>query len=690
MPHAWRKLRARTAGVTAVLLAALAASAAASASVPLTDQRAPAVAPPRKAGVPLSSSVLRAVVRRGPALRADGRRGRAPRADGLASSGGVVVEVLFRRGDGAAARAAIAKAGGDPRATIPGELIEARVPITGLVAVESDPTVRYLRPPLDYSEPADGGVAKLRRPTALRLGPNLGEQVEKTNAAAWHAAGIAGRGVKVGIIDSFRGSAYNAAVDAGEIPAASGTFCRWGGSNCAASVFDGDRHGVAVAEAVADMAPAAKLYLATAMTAADTQAALDYFRSQGVEIVTRSQTGRYDGPGNGTGPIASVIEGSAVGQGMFYLNAAGNGAGRNGTFGSYWRGPWVDGNSNGFIEFAPGDELMGFDCAYINGLRWSDWGQGSGTTDYDLYLLDDETTPTVIASSEDSQGSSGGSAPPLEHIDSYPCPDSGVAYMAIRRYAPGSGSAGDVLEIMTNGGDVEHFQNPFSASGPMADLDSPGAVAVGAVDPALGTTIANYSSEGPTNDNRIKPDLSAAACVKSLTYSPGCFNGTSSATPVTAGAAALVLSAGAAGSPQDLKAYLLNATVDRGAPGADNVYGRGELRLPSPPQGDRSPPDVEALASAGRSGRFARLRYRVSDDSGESRERIQVIRRGSPIADVTTGFGPAAGGVRYVRWSVPKRIRGKMRFCVVSRDRAGNASTPSCAGLEVKRKRRRR
>ena len=66
------------------------------------------------------------------------------------------------------------------------------------------------------------------------------------------------------------------------------------------------------------------------MTAPDTQAALNYFASQGVKIVTRSETGRYDGPGNGTGPIASVIENSAVGPGMFYLNSAGNPPGATG------------------------------------------------------------------------------------------------------------------------------------------------------------------------------------------------------------------------------------------------------------------------------------------------------------------------------------------------------------------------
>ncbi len=673
-----RRGRNAVALVTFLLVAAPATAAAAP---PTGDEQAPAVPAPQKRAVDLADSDLRDAVAAGP--------GQLP--GNVPSAGGdrVLVEILIRPGEAAPARAAVGAVGGSADATVPGELIEAAVPLSGLERLEADPAVRYIRPPTDYDQPADPAEPKLEALAPGRAGAHVGEQIAKTNAAAWHAAGFTGQGVKVGIIDSFSASHYNAAVAAGEIPPASGTFCRAGGANCASSMFSGDRHGVAVAEAVSDMAPSAQIYLASAVTAADTQAVLNYFASQGVKVVTRSQTGRYDGPGNGTGPIASVITNSAVAQGMFYLNSAGNSAGRNGERGTYWRGGWVDQDSDGFIEFAPGDELMGFDCAYLNGLRWSDWGQGAGTTDYDFYLYDSNLSP--IANSTDSQGSSGGSAPPIERIDSYSCPGNGVAFMAIQRFSAGSGSAGDVLEIMTNGAEVEHPQNPFSATGPMADLNSAGAVAVGAVDPPFGTTIASYSSEGPSNDGRIKPELSAAACVQSLSYAPNCFNGTSSSTPVTAGAAALALSAGAANSPQSLKTFLLNATVDRGVPGTDNVYGRGELRLPAPPQRlDRTPPTVRALNSTGKSGKNASLRYRVSDDSGVSQEKLAVIRKGRTLARITTEFGSANGGRYKVRWKVPKRVKGKMKFCVTSVDQSGNRSAKSCAKLKIKKKKRRR
>jgi hypothetical protein len=136
-----------------------------------------------------------------------------------------------------------------------------------------------------------------------------------------------------------------------------------------------------------------------------------------------------------------------------------------------------------------------------------------------------------------------------------------------------------------------YWQNPFSASGPYCDSASAGALCVGAVDPPDGTTIANYSNWGPTNDERIKPDLVAPAGFSGFTMNP--FGGTSASTPAVAGAAALVVDAGFASlgqgntgvsDPTMLAQYLLGATVDRGASGPDDIYGNGELVLPPPPR----------------------------------------------------------------------------------------------------------
>jgi hypothetical protein len=67
-------------------------------------------------------------------------------------------------------------------------------------------------------------------------------------------------------------------------------------------------------------------------------------------------------------------------------------------------------------------------------------------------------------------------------------------------------------------------------------------------------------------------------------YTYGTFSGTSASTPTAAGAAALIIGAGVATTPAQVKTYLLtNAAVDRGAAGPDNDFGAGEIVLPQPP-----------------------------------------------------------------------------------------------------------
>src|SRR5207302_912937 len=265
---------------------------------------------------------------------------------------------------------------------------------------------------------------------------------------------------------------------------------------------------------------------------------------QGVTIVSRSLTANYDNPGDGSGPMASVLN-SAVSQGITWFNSAGNSGGVDGVLpGSYWRGTWSDPNNNDYLNFGPTDEALGFVCGFINGFRWSDWVPQK--TDYDAYVYADANLTVLDSASIRDQ-----SVPGVDPIEYPTCSHPGqVEYLVIQKFANnGSSPVGDVLEFMTNGTGLEYWQNPYSADAPAVDVDNAGAIAVGAIDPASGTIIAPYSSQGPTNDGRIKPELSVASCVASFTYAPSCFNGTSAAAPAAAGAAALVKSAGLAATP---------------------------------------------------------------------------------------------------------------------------------------------
>ncbi len=565
------------------LIAASAGGALAASSEPLeatevvdVDLKLPA---PDAEEPELANSALRRIV-------GGFERGELPGPDVAMVDGALLVDIKHELSSNEVG-ALIADLGGRIYAELPGVLLEAWIPIDRLVELEAHRGVRYVQPPppsLPLPLPEVTPPINETSSLAARATPIVGEEVAKTRADVWHAAGITGNGVKVGIIDLFGRNIWDAAEAAGEVPTPAGIFCRLNDQDCGASLFDllpNAEHGTAVAEVIHEMAPGAELYLATALTAGEYTAAVDYFASQGVTVVNNSNTAYYDGPGDGTGLRAEVVN-HAVSLGMTWFNSAGNSAGDDDNDGKYWRGQWTDADGDGWLEWTTGKEVMPFFCSGANGLRWSDWG-AANPTDYNLYVwdtADDIGTTTFKAKSEEKQTEG---ADPVENYGMLTCTTSSdVDFLAVALIDGGNGTSGDVLEFMVLGGGLLYWQNPYSASGPYSDTASGGGLAVGAIDPPAGSTIGDYSSRGPTNDERTKPDLSAAAGMVSLSY--GHFPGTSAASPTAAGAAALVLESGLATTPSQVKDYLLSeAVVDRGASGTDNTYGAGELRLPDPP-----------------------------------------------------------------------------------------------------------
>ncbi|MEQ8842221.1 MAG: S8 family serine peptidase [Acidimicrobiales bacterium] len=652
-------LRRTGAIIAAAALVAATMAATASASDPTTG--APATLPPTPAkdGSTLSSSDLRTAVE----LLDDGLS-----LSGASPTQEVLVEVHYVDTTTAGeARSLVTAAGGTITGEVDGWLIEAFVPVDRLEALEAQPAIKYLTVPRESAIEDGAGATNAAGPG--QAGGTTGDHVVESNADDWHAAGWDGSGVTIGIIDVFHEANWNAAVASGDLPPASGTFCRVNGGSC--SVFDAsNNHGNNVAELIHDMAPGAEIYIALAISTADTQAAVDYFDANGVDIISRSLTAQYDGPGNGTGPLAAVMD-NAVADGMLWLNSAGNNASASGASGgSYWRGQWVDQDGDGYIEFAPGDETLGFFCGFSNGVRWSDWGDPNAT-DYDIQILD--SSFNVIGGSYDAQPTSD----PVEQFDT--CGQTGsIAYLTIRLFSPNGGTNGDVLEFMLNSNGFEHSSNPFSASGPASDSANPGAMSIGAIDPATGNAIATYSSQGPTNDLRVKPDMSGQSCV--ATSLTDCFNGTSAATPVVAGAAALVLQSRSATTPPTLRSFLLDrASADRGAAGSDNVFGTGELLLPTPPtELVATAPGAPTAVTADRTTTSATVSWTAPADDGGDPDLTYTVT-GSPGGSCTA-TAPATscvvnGLINWVTYS----------FTVTARNSAGvsASSGPSTAVLSA-------
>lgn len=102
---------------------------------------------------------------------------------------------------------------------------------------------------------------------------------------------------------------------------------------------------------------------------------------------------------------------------------------------------------------------------------------------------------------------------------------------------------------------------------------------------------------------------------------------------------------------------------------------------------DQLPPMVRVRNARQVPGSIAKLRYRVLDETGATREKITirrtkggtVLRRISTITAVNK-----AGTDNVVRWLVPRSfVYGKYVWCVTSKDSVGNVSTLSCATLTV-------
>ena len=401
------------------------------------------------------------------------------------------------------------------------------------------------------------GVSFIRPPYAPFPMATSSQGVAAVGADAFHAAGLDGSGVKVAVIDlGFAG--LSQAQANGDLP-----YSIQQNDLTGTGLTSGITHGTAVAEVVHDVAPAAELHLIKIADEVDLDAAVTYCLSRGIDIINHSlgwyNTNFYDG----TGTIADMAR-RAISGGILWVNAAGNEAE------NHWEGIFSDGNSDGWLDqevtlyATAGSQIVLF-------LTWNEWPQAS--TDYDLYLYD--PTSSLIASSTKYQT---GTEEPTESIQ-ISAPTSGAYTVRIQ------GSGYRSLELFS----LYHSVAPVVASSSiLAPANVAEVVAVGAIDHARYTTgpQESYSSQGPTNDGRTKPDLCAPDKISTGTSPYTTFYGTSGAAPHAAGVAALLLDQNQSLSGSALRAHLLSQTVAMGSP---NAYGNGRLAL-LPPTSPNQPP----------------------------------------------------------------------------------------------------
>jgi hypothetical protein len=102
-------------------------------------------------------------------------------------------------------------------------------------------------------------------------------------------------------------------------------------------------------------------------------------------------------------------------------------------------------------------------------------------------------------------------------------------------------------------------------------------------------------------------------------------------------------------------------------------------------QPDHRAPIDQAIRSTGTHGKFTGLGYFASDGRGETADSFVIYKGKKIVGRVNLPLADTSPFLAYLaRWKVPKKVKGKLRFCVRSTDRAGNKSNNSCAALTIK------
>ncbi|HWR26343.1 MAG TPA: S8 family serine peptidase, partial [candidate division Zixibacteria bacterium] len=421
------------------------------------------------------------------------------------------------------------------------DLVQASVSPSSLQIIAELPFVNYVRRPLrPYLDVVSEGAGVI-------------------NASRLHNMGLRGQGVKIAIIDGgFAG--YQSKLGT-ELPGNVTVKSLRADQDITGG---GEDHGTAVAEIVYDVAPDAQLYLINSDTEIEFANAVDYAISQDVDVISMSM-GFLPGPFDGTGYFDEVVN-NATAKGIVWVNSAGNFAQQ------HWEASYSEktitvGTDTWFVHnFGADDETNSF---YANAgdrivaiLSWNDWPHAD--QDYDLLLANEDTGNIVYGSATVQNGTQ----EPWEAF-SYQVPSSGRYGIIIRKYSATVTVDFELYFISRHSPEYK-----VESSSLAIPADAPGVITVGATYWS-NDSLEPFSSQGPTNDGRIKPDIVAPDGVKTSSYAN--FLGTSASAPHVAGAAALLFGIYPSLTNDTLRSMLESAAKEMGIPGKDNLYGSGRI-----------------------------------------------------------------------------------------------------------------
>lgn len=385
----------------------------------------------------------------------------------------------------------------------------------------------------------------------------------------WRPEGVTGAGIKIGII-SDGVEDISEAINSGILPEDIHILSPGKGNE-----------GTVMLEIVHETSPGAELYFHGAgSNKLEFNKAVDALVAEGCQILC-DDVGWPDEPFFEDGVVAAHVKEVIESQGILYVSAAGNDAGR------HYQGMFFD-NGSGWHDFSSG--VSGFRNIYMDVpagekvtvvLQWNDPWNGS-ENDYDLYLYDC-CSGNEIAVSETTQS---GMDTPLEFIKYVNKEeDKKTLSIAVKKYC----GEDRILEvyIYPNSSVKVHPDNLVAEDSVFGHPAVSGVICVGAVDTGNqeSGSIAPYSSRGPVSiyypepELRNKTDLSGPGRVKvsGSTGTGSFFTGTSASAPSVAGIGALIWSMYPEKTGNEIRGILCSSAEDLGEPGYDTTFGYGSV-----------------------------------------------------------------------------------------------------------------
>jgi Subtilase family/FG-GAP-like repeat len=452
-------------------------------------------------------------------------------------------------------------------------LIQARLPLDRIEQVSQLRFVRFIRLP-DYGVPNQQGAVGTQ-----------GDAVMRTSTVRQYL-GVTGAGIRVGVIsDGIRGLSQSIA--SGDLPpqgVTSRSFRADGNINAGAE-------GTAILEIIYDIAPGVQLFFANISTGLEFIQAVNWLATEaggpnprrgtpgGVDVIVEDFSFFNEGAYDGSSSVSQALS-NAVVQGVAVFASVGNQAQ------NHYQGLFTDTDGDALHEFdvslgqprvnnsgetlnvtlQPGETIRIF-------LQWND-AFGASSNDYDLCVIDPpDGPPSFLLCSTSTQN---GNDDPTEFLivtRTASTPGTlGVSIINFEgRAAPRS------LDLFIIGGTMNEFIVPDS-SVPNGG-DSLLAVSVGAVDWRSAWVTESFSSRGPTNDGRLKPELVApdGVSVTGAGGFPTQFFGTSASAPHAGAVAAMILSVNPGLTPASLLAMMTAAAAPLSFPLPNNISGFGRV-----------------------------------------------------------------------------------------------------------------